>query len=1775
MTTSSIDVAGLSTAEKRELLARLLKQRAEVSASAHPLSYGQRSLWFLHQLAPGSPAYNITYAGHISGRLDESALEKAVQGLVDRHAILRTTYAVREGQPVQLVHPRWPARITRCDIDSDAEFDRWLRREADRPFDLEAGPVLRVSLVRRASGEHTLVLVVHHIAVDFWSIDVILDELRRLYAAQHSAQAPAARPETYIEHVERQSRMLAGPDGERLWAYWRDRLAGDLPVIELPVDRPRRAAQTYRGGVHRFTIDRGLTAALKETGRTAGATPYMTLLAAYTALLHRYSGQQDILIGSPFADRERLGSEGVVGYFANPLVLRLNATRDAPFTTLLAHVKQIVLEAFAHQQYPFTLLVERLKPVRDASTAPLYQVSFAWEQHRRFREGSDGDRGATTLDMRTVHIGQGGAPDELMMLMGERDGELVCALQYNTDLFDAATIERIAGHFRTLLAGIVADPAARLSELPLLTDAERREQAQWNTTRVDFDAPDCLHDMVAAVVERSPDAIAVTYEGDEVTYAELHRRAEKLAARLQSLGVAPDTIVPVLLPRSIHLVVALLAVVEAGGAFMPIDPTQPVDRIAAMVSGVAQSPLCLTYQRFSDRLSDFAGVRLCLDHSVEADTPARPAHTTAANLAYVIHTSGSTGVPKGVLITHGGIRNRLLWMQQADPLGADDRMLHQTPVTFDVSIVEIFWPLIAGARVVIAAPEGHKDVGYLVRTMAEQAVTTALFVPSMLRAILADPNVAECTALRRVSCGGEPVPYELTQRFLATLNANLWNEYGPAEAAVTATSFRCVQGAAGPRVPIGRPIANVRVHLLDAAGQPVPVGVPGELYIAGAGVGRGYLNRPDATAAQFVADRFGGEPGKSMYRTGDLARYLPDGNIEYLGRLDDQVKVRGVRIELGEVEAAVSKCPGIRECAVVPGRDASGHTRLVAYLVPAQDPAPSTADLRSFLVDKLPTMMVPAVFRITESLPHNTSGKVDRRALTAVAADEPPEQREYVAPRTRAESILAGIWREVLDVDRIGIHDDFFALGGCSTHSLEVTTKARAAGLALTPEAVFLCGTIAALAAEDGSEDSADRNRGPVMAPEVADVVEETTHPAAVVPARRRRTHNTLIESIGTYLPAEAVSTAAVLAGCATEIGIPMERLTGIRNRRVVAPGEFSIDLSRQAVVDCMSRSSHGPGEIDLLIACNISRCDGPDHKFVFEPGTAVRLRDRCGFVNAVAFDISNACAGMWTGIKVADAFLQTGGVRCAMVVSGEYITHLTETAQKEIDGPMDPRLACLTLGDAGAAVILERGPNDRVGFHDIEMATLGRYSKLCVAKVTDKSHGGAIMVTDSIGGTAVAVKAAVPFVSAVMQRHGWRPQSCDHLVIHQTSESSLNDAMLAINRVFGKAAAHPGNTVFNLAERGNTASTSHFVALKDHILGNRIQSGDNAVFGISGSGQTVGAALYTFDDLPDRLRRNADGHNGQAPNARRTPNTRASDHVATHRVRIAGVGTAPAQSAQPDSVDLAVRAARACLDDSGLGADALDLLIHAGVYRSEFISEPAIAAFIAGELGMNDDIRSPDGPKTLAFDLLNGAVGFLNGCHAATEMIDAGTVETAMVVAAEIENNGGQRGGPLLGILETGSAVILRRGDGTEGFGRFVYRHDPAHADALATYTRHENGRTWLHIDRDPELTAHLLACIPDAVEELLEREGLTRAGIAAVFGPHLPDAARAELATRLGIPQARFAAPEVTADPFSSALPYNLVHARRHGSVGAGDTALVLAAGSGLQIACTTYRF
>jgi amino acid adenylation domain-containing protein len=1825
MNNGSRNIANLSPEEKRALLARLLREKANATKDWSPLSHGQKALWFLYRLAPESVAYNLLYSARVHAALDVAALQRAVQVLVKRYPILTATYAMHDGEPSMRLQPNLavPIEVVEAANWSEEELKQRVYEEGHRPFNLEQGPVLRIKLFTLSAKDAVLALTVHHIAVDFWALDILVEELGLLYIAEISGepiQWPGGelREENYQfrDYVKWQTEMLQGPEGERLWDYWQHELSGELPMLNLPLDHPRPPVQTYNGATYKFPIRDDVSRRLREIANAQRTTPYTVLLAAFQLLLYRYSHQEDILLGTTALGRSRSELERVIGYLANPVVLRANFSGNPTFKDFLVRARQGIIGALEHQDFPFPLLVERLQPRRDPAYSPLFQVLFIWDKMRAYDEqagdpfGSRGQPQGLPLQLEPFVYGQLGAPFDLSLTIFEIGQSLAADFHYNVDLFEAETIERMGAHFQTLLAGIATNPDQHILELPLLTQQELHQVlVAWNDTQRDYPQQATLHQLIEQQVQRTPGAIAVTFEGVALTYTELNRRANQLAHNLRAAGIGPEKRVGVCMERSLEMVVGLLAVLKAGAAYVPLDPGYPQERLAYMLED-AQVPVLLTQTALLEHLPPHTAETICLDtfwESERSEAETNPASGVQPdNIAYMIYTSGSTGKPKGVMNTHRGIVNRLHWMQQQYGLTEQDHVLQKTPFSFDVSIWEFFWPLLSGARLVVARPGGHQDTAYLASLIADQRITTLHFVPSMLQAFLLEPNLERCRRLKRVICSGEALPFDLQERFFARFpNVELHNLYGPTEAAIDVTYWVCRPGQA---VTIGRPIANTQLYILDEARQPVPIGVAGELYIGGVGVARGYFNRPALTAEKFVADPFSKHPDARLFKTGDLARYRPDGAIEFLGRVDYQVKIRGFRIELGEIEAVLTQHPGIKEAVVMAREDTPGNKRLVAYIVPSlqeqtggplavqltpQQAGLAVEELRLFLKDRLPYYMIPAAFLFLSSLPLTPNGKVDRKSLPAPDATRPELESAFVAPRTPLEEQLVAIWSSVLGLDKVGIHDNFFDLGGASIQSLEIIAKAGEAGIPLALEMLFEFQTIAELASaierkqlEDAitiSSAGTDVARSSDRIEGVTNLSEPATTPAtgtdvACPPAPTER-GNTVIESIGIYLPPKIVTTEEILAGCVKPIRFPMARLTGIKTRRIAGETEFSIDLAKKAVAECLANSKYNPEDIDMLICGNISRCNMPGLKFSFEPGTAIQLQRYFGFKNAIVYDLDNACTGLFTAVYIVDAFLKAGLIRRAMVVSGEYISHLIITAQKELESFMDSRLPCLTVGDAGAAMILESAPDKRVGFHDFEMYTLGRYSEDCIGKATDREHGGGIMYTDAVRVSAVNMTQAVAHAANILKRSGWPSEAFQHIIIHQTSGTTIRDAARAINSYFGTEVCKQENVIYNIEDRANTATTTHIVAIMDHIRSGRIKSGDNAVLGITGSGATIGAALYTFDDLPDRIRRREAGEYTPLKVVAE-PRQPVPLTPANRRIRVASIGTV-AQGSQAErggmqALSLLQGAAQNCLAASSYQRNDLDLLINAGVYRDEFLCEPAVASLLAGKMQLNDDIKSPLDKKTFALDIFNGAIGTLNACHAAIGMIRAGKASNALITAAEIENNRQHRPDVLYGLEEVGSALILDQSpDGITGFGNFVFKYFTEYIDALVTHTEIFNGKTVLRVERDPRIERYYVQCIQEAVQELLSLEHLDLAQIKVVLPPQISTEFIGRLSDALSIDRSKLVDVQAQRDLFTSSLAYTLQHVRQHKLVQPGDIGLIISVGSGIQVGCATYYF
>jgi amino acid adenylation domain-containing protein len=1060
MAISMQSLADLSLAEKRILLAQLLQEKADDKSISFPLSHAQRGLWFLHNLDRESHAYNVSYASRIRSRLDLGAFRRALKTLVERHSSLRTTFEERAGVLLQSVGAPEPLPLELIDASSwsGVELRAAVQAAAHRRFDLEAGPLLRMSLFTCAPDDHVFLVGVHHIVGDFWSLVLLVEEMQALYPAECSGKR-AALPlpaKKYRDFVDWQSALLSGPEGERLWAYWQRQLSGAPTVLELPGDRTRPRVLSSRGGAAPWRIDRDLALSLRALAAAEGVTLYTVLLAAFGVLLWRYTGAEDFLVGAPCAGRSHPDFEAVVGCFINMLPLRANLAGDPTFRVLLLRIGAALLDAIEHQDYPFDLIVERLGIERDPSRAPLVQTSFTLERAHRSRALSSWrfftPPSGARLDVGGLQVEQYDLQDrssqlDLEMVCEEGDGTVAGLLRYNSDLFEPETANRMVGHFLELLQSAARTPDCRLSALPWLTEAERRLVLhEWNQTRVDFPKGLCLHHLFEQQEAQTPEANALLADARQLTYAELNSWSNRLAHRLHRMGVGPGALVALCLERSPEMIAAILGTLKAGAAYVPLEPDWPEERLRLVLSDTGASVL-LAEPSLVDRLSK-TEARVLNPHSAPEEQAgeegARPpaSGVRSDDLAYVIYTSGSTGHPKGVMIEHRAICNTILWRHQDLTIYPDDRVLFNLPYTFDPSLGIIFPTLAAGARIILAQPGEEYDPHKLLGRVLRERVTIVEAPPFVLRMMLDDPLFESCRTLRWLCCGGEAMPPDLPTRLFQILDVDLYNLYGPTEGAVDTTWWSCRRFERRPTVPIGRPIANVQVYVLDANLRPVPPGVPGELYIGGAGLARGYKGQDGLTAACFIPNPFSDDPGARLYRSGDRCRWLADGTLEFLGRLDHQVKVRCYRIELGEVEAALAGHPTVREAAVVAQGDSSGASRLVAYVVASAAGEPATTQaLRSYLKERLPDYMVPARFVLLPALPRTPGGKVDRRALPLPPNERPELPRPFVAPRTPMEDLLAELWREALHLNRVGTLDNFFELGGNSIQAAVVINR--------------------------------------------------------------------------------------------------------------------------------------------------------------------------------------------------------------------------------------------------------------------------------------------------------------------------------------------------------------------------------------------------------------------------------------------------------------------------------------------------------------------------------------------------------------------------------------------------------------------------------------------------------------------------------------------------------------------------------------------------------------
>jgi amino acid adenylation domain-containing protein len=1023
-------------------------EESDDNSYTFPTSFAQQRLWFLDRLLGASGNYNISWAVQLSGELNVSALQQSLAEIVARHEVLRTYFIEQDAEAVQVIMAALPFKYSLMDLSlqpqEHSEVQAILDAEANEAFDLKQAPLIRALLIKLSDQDHVLMITIHHIVSDGWSMGVFRQELSSLYTAFSQGQAStlAELPIQYADYAVWQREWLQGEVLEKQISYWKTQLA-ELSTLELPTDKPRPKQPSYQGGRETLHLSAELTQGLKTLSQRQNVTLFMTLLAAFQLLLHRYSRQDDIVVGTAIAGRNQQEIENLIGFFVNTLVLRTDLSGSPSFNQLLSRVREVCLSAYAHQDMPFEKLVAELQVQRDMSRHPLFQVMFV------LQPTSVQDMQLPELTLTKLTVTKETAKFDLGLSLVEHADGMTGTLQYSTDLFTADTITRLASHFETLLTTIVAHPDTAIADLPLLTAAERQQLLiDWNATDADYPKECCLHELFEQQVVKTPQAIAVVYEGTQLTYAELNAQANQLAHHLRELGVKPEVMVAICVQRSLNMLVGLLAVLKAGGTYVPLNPAYPIDLLTTIIEDSTPIAL-LTHSKLEHLFVNLANTLPVIDLDAQSSLWANQPSTnlnchdiglTPTHLAYIIYTSGSTGKPKGVMIEHSGVCSMITDIRQRYSMSATDRMLQFSPIAFDVSVQEIFITLSSGAGLVLRSDDWTANSDNWLSgannfwALCEKNKVTVVKLPTAFwQQLIQEQQVPIPATIRLNIIGGEAVNSNILTAWFArkSYRPTLFNAYGPTETTVNSTIQETSANALSFQA-IGRPIANTRLYILDATKQPVPIGVAGELYIGGVGVARGYLKRPDLTAEQFVADLFSKDPNARLYKTGDLVRWLADGTIEYLGRNDFQVKIRGFRIELGHIEAKLLEHPAVREIAVLVNED-GGVKRLVAYLVLKDNSVPTIAELRDFLKDRMPEFMIPSAFMFLDALPLTPNGKLNRKALPAPDTSLQTMDAGFVAPRNEVEQRLADSLGNTLGIDRVGIHDNFFELGG---HSL-------------------------------------------------------------------------------------------------------------------------------------------------------------------------------------------------------------------------------------------------------------------------------------------------------------------------------------------------------------------------------------------------------------------------------------------------------------------------------------------------------------------------------------------------------------------------------------------------------------------------------------------------------------------------------------------------------------------------------------------------------------------
>lgn len=1730
---------------------------------AYPVSSAQHRLWILSKFGKVKTAYNITGILKVTGQINTEIFKTAIYTIIQRHETLRTIFKETNGEIQQLIHEEFEFEFDEVFVEGIDELKNTIKTKSNHVFDLEVGPLLYVSIIKDIeSANYAIVIAMHHIISDGWSIGIFTMECSEIYNSllQHKEPNLPVLETQYVDFTLWEKEQEETENYTKQKEYWKAKLKDSPAFLELPYKKERPALQSFNGDLFKSEVSKELAEKVKGFCIEKNVTPFMFLLTVYKIVLNKYSNQTDILVGTPMTNRSVPELENLIGFFVNTLVIRTQIDDNLKFTNYLSEVKSVTLEIFQNKDISFETVLDLVKPPRNTSYSPIFQVMFTMENMPK-EQLVFGTENAVIEQASNVS-----AKYDLTLSVREINETFEFEYEFNNEIFDSNIMQEFHKGYLNVLNTVLKTPETIIADIILLNEQEETLILdEWNNTMYKYEKNSSfIHEFTKNVVLH-PNAIAYEYQNTKLTYKELNKKSDKLAHFFSENGIGINQKVAIYIERNENLLPTLLGVLKTGATYIPLDPSYPIDRIKYIVED-SESEIILCNESTKSLFNELKDLKVVI---IENETQSN--NTDAFKIAdfvsenqpmYMIYTSGSTGNPKGVRIAHSSMLNFLIAMKKHLDFNEKHRLLAVTSLAFDISGLEFYLPLISGGTVVLANEMEVKSPHRLIDVIQKHNVNVMQGTPSlwqMLKEVSWTPDNSF-----KIICGGEALPQKLANWFLE-ISTDAWNMYGPTETTIWSTFLKIENTN---EIAIGRPILNTSMYILDKNLRPITIGHKGELYIGGDGLAIDYYKKPELVSDRFIDWNYKNRKVK-LFKTGDFAKYNEDGSIVYLGREDSLVKINGYRIELGEVESKLLKIKEVEKAVVITRKDQSESNYLMAYVEMREEL--TLDEINKKLKGYLPSYMIPSRFIKVEGFPLTPNGKIDRKALVNREEVNHLKTAEFIAPETENEILLHRIWQQVLDIETIGVNDNFFNLGGASLQSIKISNLAEEAGLLVSPELIFEFSTIKELALKveqiSGVNIGGQRiKQNEIVIPENLKVKQGKTEVDTI------DTTSVSIESMGMYLPNKEVFSKEIVRDCTNEIRFPIERLTGIEKVYFVDQ-EYTFGLAEKAIEKCMAVSTYKPEDIDLVITCNIFRMSS-EKSISIEPGLSIQLSNKFGFKNALNFDITNACTGVFTAVYLAESFIKSGQAQRCLIVSGEYISHITKTSQIEVESYMDKRIAGLTLGDAGFAMVLEKSKDVNIGFQKFEMFTMGAYSDLCVVKPTSQSHGGFVVRTDAIKMGEAGHVAAANHALKTLASNQWDFSNIDNIIMHQASSTTTQNAMREINSVLGENVTNSGNIIDNIKQRGNTATTTYWLATIDNIINGRIANYSNLIYCISGSGLTLGTALYSFDDLPDRIR-----HYEQTsiPQAKKESNFEEFEVPPfKRRLKMGNIGTAKKAGRKVNGIDLLYEATERCIDGN---VNDIDLIVYYGINREEYMYEPAISTFLAGKIKANSSVEEINtGKNTFAFDLMNGSLGFLNTCHTMLQLAQSDKCSKALLTTSEIDNN--KRYSDTydeLPIYEGAASVLLVASDDETGFGKFVFENYPQFINDKKSWAEWDGVSIKTIIEEDKSHINEYVRFTLEVINKVLIENEMILDNCSIIYAPQycieyihlLKDS---EMFKNW---KGKWSSPEENVGNSTLTSVFQIQDSQETGEVNKGDVGIIVNIGAGLQIGCATYKF